>query len=274
MDRGRLDEVFARHAPEMVIHFAAHAYVGESIVDPAKYYRNNVAGSLTLLEAMLANGVKRIVFSSSCAIYGIPAAVPIDEGTPLTPINPYGMTKLVVERMLADFQRSHDVEWIALRYFNAAGDDPERETGENHDPETRLVPLVIEAAMRQDRQFMILGTDYDTPDGTCVRDFIHVCDLANAHVKAVEALSRGVASGPVNLGTGKGYSVREVIRAVERATGKSVPLSNGPRRRGDPAILVADAQKAREMLGWLPAMSDLHMIVDTAWKWAETKHVP
>jgi len=274
LDRARLDEVIARYAPDAVIHFAAHAYVGESVADPGKYYRNNLAGSLCLLEAMLSRGVRRIVFSSSCAIYGVPPAIPITEDMPPAPINPYGTTKLMVERMLADFQRAHGLEWIALRYFNAAGDDPDGETGEDHDPETRVVPLVLEAAAGRGGPFIILGTDYPTADGTCVRDFIHVSDLADAHVKALQALADGAPSGPLNLGTGRGYSVRDVVGAVERVTGRAVPVKEGPRREGDPAALVADARRAREVLGWTPQASDIDTIVRTAWTWAQAKRKP
>jgi UDP-arabinose 4-epimerase len=267
LDRVRLDEVIAKYRPHAAIHFAAFAYVGESVADPGKYYRNNVAGSLSLLEALQAHGVRRIVFSSSCATYGIPAVVPITEGMPQDPINPYGMSKLMVERMLADFQAAHGLEWISLRYFNAAGADRDGEIGEYHQPETRIIPLVIAAADGQSGPFAVFGTDYDTPDGTCIRDYIHVSDLADAHVKALHALDGGLPSQALNLGTGIGYSVMDVIQAARDATGLEVPFTVGPRREGDPAALVADPSRARETLHWEPVYKDISGIVATAWHW-------
>lgn len=266
-DRTRLDAVIEQYAPRAVIHFAAYAYVGESVTDPGKYYRNNVAGTLTLLEAMREHAVANIVFSSTCATYGIPATVPISEATPQHPINPYGASKLMVERMLADFGIAHDLGWIALRYFNAAGADPDTEIGEAHDPETHLIPLALDAAAGRRPALTIFGHDYDTPDGTCVRDYIHVADLAQAHVLALKALEAGVRSQPMNLGNGAGFTVREVIASVERVTGLNVPYEFGNRRAGDPPSLISDATVARTALGWNPQLADLDTIIATAWAW-------
>ena len=252
LDRTRLDEVLARYRPDAVMHFAAFAYVGESVTDPGKYYRNNVVGSLTLLEAMRDLGITKIVFSSSCATYGLPDRLPISEDAPQRPINPYGASKLMVERMLADFGSAHGLVSTALRYFNAAGADPDGEIGEEHDPETHLIPLVLDAASGRRPHITIFGTDYDTPDGTCIRDYIHVADLAKAHVLALQAIEAGTSAHAYNLGNGRGFSVREVINSVERVTGLSVPAMLGERRAGDPAVLVSDASRARKMLSWQP----------------------
>ncbi len=267
LDRTRLDEVFEQYRPDAIIHFAAFAYVNESVTDPGKYYRNNVAGSLNLLQAMQDWGIPWIVFSSTCATYGSPDQLPISEEAPQRPVNPYGASKLMVERMLADFQNAYGIVWTALRYFNAAGADPDNEIGEDHDPETHLLPLVLDAACGRRPSVTIFGTDYDTPDGTCIRDYIHVSDLANAHVLALQAIERGVPSGACNLGNGRGFSVREVIAAVERVSGLTVPTILGERRIGDPAALVSDASKARKTLGWQPKISELDEIVRTAWAW-------
>jgi UDP-arabinose 4-epimerase len=267
LDRVRLDEVLARYQPDAVLHFAALAYVSESVTDPGRYYRNNVAGSLNLLEAMRDLGIGKIVFSSTCATYGSPERLPISEEVPQRPINPYGASKLMVERMLADFENAHGLVWTALRYFNAAGADPDGEIGESHDPETHLIPLVLDAASGRRSHVTVLGTDYDTPDGTCVRDYIHVMDLADAHVSALQAIDAGTPSSAYNLGIGRGFSVREVIAAVERVTGLKVPVILGERRPGDPPTLVSDASKAHEMLGWRPQISDIDEIVRTAWAW-------
>lgn len=211
LDRGQLDTAFRKHRPDAVMHFAAYAYVGESMMLPGKYYRNNVVGSLTLLEAMQDHGVDKIVFSSTCATYGVPDRIPIDENACQSPINPYGMSKLMVERILADFGNAHGINWIALRYFNAAGADLDNQIGETHDPETHLVPLVLDAASGRRDSITIFGNNYDTADGTCIRDYIHVSDLASAHVKALDALGSETASGAFNLGNGMGYSVQQVI---------------------------------------------------------------
>ena len=267
LNRTRLDEVIARYKPAAIIHFAAFAYVGESVTDPGKYYRNNVAGSLTLIEAARDAGIDRFVFSSTCATYGIPDQLPIRETSPQRPINPYGASKLMVEHMLADFGAAHGMRSIALRYFNAAGCDGDGEIGEDHDPETHLIPLVLDAASGRRAIVTIFGTDYDTKDGTCIRDYIHVSDLANAHVRALEALDSGGPSGAYNLGIGRGFSVREVVATVERVTGLEVPVAYGARRAGDPAVLIADAVKARQDLGWQPRITGLDDIVRTAWGW-------
>ena len=266
-DRARLDAVIETHRPCAVLHFAAFAYVGESVTDPAKYYRNNVAGSLTLLEAVVQHNIRHCVFSSTCATYGIPDALPIRETTPQNPINPYGASKLMVERILSDLGKAHDLTWTALRYFNAAGADVDGIIGESHSPETHLIPLVLDAASGRRPHITVFGTDYETTDGTCVRDYIHVNDLADAHVRALIALRRGAASDVFNLGNGLGFSVRQVIESVERITGLSVPVQFGARRAGDPAVLVSDATKARDQLGWHPTLPHLDGIIKTAWSW-------
>ena len=233
LDRSRLDAVIGQYRPGAIMHFAAFAYVGELVTDPGKYYRNNVAGSLNLLEAARDHGIDQFVFSSTCATYGVPEHLPITKATPQQPINPYGATKLMVERMLVDFGAAHGLRSATLRYFNAAGADAQGEIGEDHDPETHLIPLVLDAASGRRENVTIFGTDYETPDGTCVRDYVHVADLADAHVKALEALSAGGPSGVYNLGNGRGFSVREVVEAIERMTGLNVPVTRGDRRAGD-----------------------------------------
>lgn len=265
-DRAALDAAIRQYRPQAAIHFAAHAHVGESIADPGKYYRNNFASSLTLLEALRDGGVGKIVLSSTCAVYGEPSQLPITESTPTRPINPYGASKLMVEHMLADFARAHGLHWLALRYFNAAGDDFDGEIGEDHAPETRLVPLALEAASGG-KPLTIFGIDYPTPDGTCIRDYIHVVDLADAHLRALAALDSGIASQPLNLGAGRGMSVREIIAMVEAVTGRVVDLRHGPRRPGDPPELVADARRAQDLLGWAAHYSDALRIVESAWAW-------
>lgn len=266
-DRGRLDEVIAEYRPSAVIHFAACAYVGESVIDPAKYYRNNVAGTLCLLEAMRDHDIARLIFSSTCATYGATGGLPITEDTPQNPINPYGTTKLIVERMLADFDTAYGLKSIALRYFNAAGADPDGETGECHDPETHLLPLALDAASGAAPPLTVLGDQYPTPDGTCIRDYIHVSDLADAHVLALARLEQGSGSDAYNLGNGRGFSVLDVIAAVERVTGHNVPYRIGPAREGDPAMLVSSAVRAQRDLGWTPQLAELDDIVRTAWRW-------
>lgn len=266
-DRTFLDAVIARHRPTAAIHFAAFAYVGESVEDPGKYYSNNFAAALTLLEALRDASIDKLVFSSTCATYGIPDSVPIREDAAQRPINPYGRTKLMVETMLEDFDRAYGLKAIALRYFNAAGADPDGEIGERHDPETHLIPLALDAVAGIGAPLTVNGDDYATPDGTCVRDYIHVTDLAVAHVLALDRLIEGGGSDRINLGTGTGASVREVLAAIERSTGRGVPHSFGPRRSGDPPALVADPSRAREVLGWVPRLSDLDSIVATAWAW-------
>ena len=270
-DPARLAEVFASARIDAVVHFAASALVGESMTDPAKYFRNNAVGTLNLLEAMRAAGVGTIVFSSTCATYGTPVRVPIDETHPQAPMNPYGESKLMVEKILRWYGECYGLRWMALRYFNAAGADPDGEIGEDHDPESHLIPLVIGAAMGTRPPVKIFGTDYDTPDGTAIRDYVHVMDLADAHLRALQRLDEGTPSQAVNLGTGHGQSVREVVTAVSRTAGKAVPAVESPRRAGDPATLVADPARARDVLGWTCRYPDLDVIVEHAWRW-HTKH--
>ena len=266
-DRRRLDEIFEHHRPAAVMHFAAFTYVGESVADPGKYYRNNVAGTLTLLETMRDHRVDRLIFSSTAAVYGIPEQVPISEQAPKAPINPYGQSKWMIERLLGDFHAAHGLRSVALRYFNAAGADPDNQIGELHDPECHLIPLALDAVAGKGPALTVFGEDYPTADGTCIRDYIHVADLAEAHVLALESLDRQEGSRAFNLGTGRGYSVREVIETIERMTGMAVPHSIGKRRPGDPAVLVADPALARRDLQWMPRLSDLDTIVRTAWAW-------
>lgn len=249
-DAEALDRAWREHRPDLVMHFAALSTVGESVFDPGLYYENNVLGSLTLLRAMLRNGARAIVFSSTCAVYGVPSVLPITEQTPRAPINPYGMTKYVVEEMLADFQRAHGVSWIALRYFNAAGADPDGELGENHHPETHAIPLAVEAALGLGPPFSVFGTDYETADGSAVRDYVHVTDLADAHVLAAEHLARGGDSCALNLGSGVGTSVLELLAAVGQAVGRPTPSTVTARRPGDAPALYASAERAADVLGW------------------------
>ena len=272
LDPEQLAAVFAKHRPEAVIHFAAFAYVAESVADPAAYYRNNVVGTLTLLDAMRAAGVGRLVFSSSCATYGAAEQSPVTEDTPQRPVSPYGATKLMCERLLADYRAAYSLKSIALRYFNAGGADPDGEIGEDHDPETHLIPLAIDVAAGRRARFTILGDDYDTPDGTCVRDFVHVSDLADAHVTALGALRAGEARPAYNLGGGAGVSVLEVVKAVERVVGRPVAIEIGPRRPGDPPALVADASLAARELGWRPVRSGLETMIRDAWVWRERRY--
>jgi UDP-glucose-4-epimerase GalE len=262
----RLDNAFVMQRIEAVVHFAAFAYVGESVKEPAKYYLNNLVNTIYLLDAVRRHRVQRFVFSSTCATYGSPDKVPITEDQPQKPINPYGSTKLAVERALDDFATAYNMGYAALRYFNAAGASPDGTIGEDHDPETHLIPLVIQAAMGQRPAIEIFGTDYPTPDGTCIRDYVHVDDLAEAHLLALEALGPGKRLC-YNLGTGRGYSVREVIRVVEDVTGQRVPVKEGPRRAGDPPALVASSEKIQRELGWRPRYAELRSIIETAWKW-------
>jgi UDP-arabinose 4-epimerase len=267
LDRACLDEVIGRYSPSAIIHFAGFTYVGESVADPGKYYRNNVLGSLNLLEAMRDHGIDRMVFSSTCAIYGVPDTTPIVEDLPRRPVNPYGRSKWMIEQMLADFAGAHALRSIVLRYFNAAGADPDGEIGEAHDPETHLIPLALDAASGRREGLTVFGNDYDTPDGTCIRDYVHVADLADAHVRAVQALEAGSQCADYNLGSGRGFSVSQVIEAVEEVTGCKVPVTLGPRRAGDPPVLVADSAKAADELGWQPAWLDLADTVASAWTW-------
>ena len=268
-DATLVNRLLAERRIEAVVHFAAFAYVGESVTDPAKYYANNFLNSLTLLDACRQQGVQKFVFSSTCATYGTPTKVPIDENEKQLPINPYGNTKLAFERALADYAGAYPFGYCALRYFNAAGASPDGTIGEDHDPETHLIPLVFQAAMGQRSHLEIFGTDYPTPDGTCIRDYIHVDDLAEAHILALDRLAPGVRL-KFNVGLGRGFSVREVIRTAEEVSGLKVPVKESPRRPGDPAELVANADKIRRELGWVPKYADLRSIVTTAWNWHRT----
>jgi len=269
-DRDFILKTLRKHGIDSVIHFAAFAYVGESMSDPRKYFRNNFVNTLNLLDAMLDTGVKKIVFSSTCATYGVPTASPIAESHSQAPVNPYGETKYFTERVLQWYESAYGLKWVALRYFNAAGADPDGEVGEDHTPESHLIPLAIEAAQGKRPHMEIFGTDYPTPDGSAVRDYIHVTDLADAHVRALKHLDAG-ASLALNLGTGEGRSVREVLDSVARVSGRKFPIKELPRRAGDPPALIADARKARETLGWTPRYTDLDTIVGHAWKWHERK---
>lgn len=265
LDKFSLQQLFKKHKIDAVIHFAAFAYVGESVADPEKYYFNNVVGTVNLLNVMLENNVKDIVFSSTCATYGEPEYTPIDELHPQNPINPYGRTKLMIEQIFADYERAYGLRHIALRYFNAAGCAANGSIGESHTPETHLIPLVLKAITGERKSISVFGTDYDTPDGTCIRDYIHVEDLALAHRLALEKLP--VYSGCINLGTGIGTSVKEIILAAEEVSGKKCPVEYADRRAGDPARLFADNRKAKEILGWEPAYKNIKDIIQTAWNW-------
>jgi len=267
LDAARLDAVLAQYKPKAVMHFAAFAYVGESVTDPAKYYTNNIYGTQMLLDAARRAGIDRFVFSSTCATYGLPQRETLDEAHPQAPINPYGFTKLVVERMLADYRSAYGLRSIALRYFNAAGADPDGEVGESHDPETHLIPLLLGAGLGRRPAITVFGRDYATPDGTCIRDYIHVADLASAHVAAVERLEGEPARPAYNLGTGNGHSVQQVIDRAGALIGQPVPHKDGPRRPGDPDRLVAAAALAHAELGWQPRHSDLDTILKTALAW-------
>jgi len=262
---------FKKYTIDAVMHFSAFAYVGESIKNPAKYYINNVANTLNLLEVMMEFGVSQFIFSSTCATYGIAETGKILESHPQKPINPYGRSKLMVEEILQDFEKAHGLEFVNLRYFNAAGADPESEIGEKHDPETHLIPLAIMAALGHKENIEIFGTDYPTPDGTCLRDYIHVMDLADAHIRALEHLLNKKGSNSFNLANGNGYSIREVIDSVKRVSGKDFSVNEKERRIGDPPVLVGDAGKAKKILGWEPHFRDIDSIVGTAWKWHSKK---
>ncbi len=265
LDRDRLDEAIQYYRPDAVVHFAALAYVGESVVEPKKYYRTNVTGTQTLLAAMRHASVDTIVFSSTCATYGIPQNLPITEGTPQNPINPYGASKLMVERILADFSQAYGLKYAALRYFNACGADPEGALAEEHDPETHLIPRCLMAAAGQISEVELFGDDYPTQDGTCIRDYIHVSDLAAGHALALTSLLDGRGSLILNLGTGSGYSVRQIVDCIQRITGNTVPCVMRPRRPGDPPALLADISAAKNEIGFIAQYSDLDTIVRTAW---------
>jgi UDP-glucose 4-epimerase len=265
----RLDHVMVERRIDAIVHFAAFSFVGESVREPAKYYQNNLVNTLNLMECARRHRIARFVLSSTCATYGAPEQMPITEDTPQAPINPYGTTKLAIERALGDYAHAYAMGYAALRYFNAAGASPDGTIGEDHDPETHLIPLVVLAATGKRPHIEVFGTDYPTPDGTCIRDYIHVDDLAEAHLLALEKMGPG-SELRFNLGIGQGYSVREVIRTVEAVTGKPVPVKEGPRRAGDPAVLVASSEKVQRELGWRPRFTDLRAIVETAWNWHRT----
>jgi UDP-glucose-4-epimerase GalE len=269
-DTERVAAALTEFRPEAVLHFAAFTYVGESVTDPARYYRNNVAATIDLLEEMVRRKVSRFIFSSSCAVYGAPAWIPLTEDHPRNPINPYGRTKRMVEEILADFEAAYGLRSVSLRYFNAAGADPDGELGEDHRPETHLIPLVLQTALGRRDQVGIFGEDYPTPDGTCVRDYIHVADLAQAHLLALESLLDGAPGDAFNLGNGDGYSVREVIDAARRVTGRTIPVEVLSRRPGDPPSLIGSSRKAVDRLGWRPRYADLERIITTAWDWHST----
>lgn len=267
LDYDSLEKVINKHKPEAIVHFAAFAYVGESVENPELYYTNNVLGSFNLIKAAVKHNIKKFVFSSTCSIYGNPLNVPISESEPAKPINPYANTKLVIEMMLKDFEYKYGLKHVCLRYFNAAGADPEGEIGESHSPETHLIPIVLEAALGKREKVFVFGNDYDTHDGTCIRDYIHVVDLADAHLKALLYLDKeNSTSEIINLGTGTGNSVLEIIKRAEEITGKKINYEITGRRPGDPAVLVADNKKARKLLDWKPELK-IEEILSTAWKW-------
>ena len=266
-DRAALDKVFALHRPDAVMHFASFIQVGESVRLPDKYYRNNFSNTVNLLDAMMAHQVKRFIFSSTAAIFGEPKYVPIDELHPTLPLNPYGRSKWMVEQMLADYGLAFGLRYVCLRYFNAAGADPGGLLGERHQPETHLIPLVLQAASGRRRHIEVFGRDYDTPDGTCIRDYIHIADLCSAHLLALNFLDSDGQSDCFNLGNGEGFSVQQVIDAAQRLTGVAIRMVDAARRAGDPARLVADAAKARRVLGWAPRHAELDAIIGDAWRW-------
>jgi UDP-glucose 4-epimerase len=266
-DAALVDRVITDYQVSGVIHFAAYSSVGESVADPLLYYANNVAATVSLLRTMVARGVKMLVFSSTCATYGVPEAIPLTEDHPQNPINPYGATKLMVERVIQDAGLAHGLRFVVFRYFNAAGADPAGAIGEWHEPETHLIPLALEVAAGRREAVEIFGTDYPTADGTCVRDYIHVLDLAQAHILGLRYLQEGGVSDVFNLGNGSGFSVRDVIDTVARVSGRPVKTKIGPRRAGDPPTLVGSAEKAARVLGWAPKFDSLESIVDTAWTW-------
>jgi UDP-glucose 4-epimerase len=266
-DTTLLNGIFSDHRIDVVMHFAAYSIVSESVKNPVEYYRNNVANTIELLDAMVQHNVKRFIFSSSAAVYGEPREVPIKEEHPLRPTNPYGATKVAIEQMLSDFDSAYGLKYVSLRYFNAAGADASGKIGERHDPETHLIPLILKVAMGEQNNIKIFGTDYPTRDGTCIRDYIHVSDLTQAHFLTVEKLIAGGESAIYNLGNNRGYSVREVIEIAAKVTEKQIPAIVDGRRSGDPAVLIANSDKIRKELGWRPQYEDLERILETTWKW-------
>jgi len=266
-NRDRLEAVMVKYKPMAVMHFAAYAYVGESVENPSKYYRNNVAGTLTLLETMRNCNIDKIIFSSTCATYGMPKQIPISENHPQNPINPYGRSKLMIEWMLQDFAAAYNLRYVSLRYFNAAGADPDAEIGEDHDPETHLIPLVLYTALGKRDLVEIYGSDYETPDGTCIRDYIHVTDLANAHLLALKYLLDGGNSNAFNLGNGNGFSVKEVIAAALKIAGCDIPCTESKRRAGDPPVLIGSSDRIQKEFGWKPGYQTIKSIIKSAWRW-------
>ncbi len=266
-DGDKLSQIFERHNPVAVVHFAAKIYVGESVENPDIYYHNNVIGTMSLLDIMHQHDVQRLVFSSTCATYGTPESVPIDESQRQAPISPYGVSKLTAERMMMDYGLAYGLRFVALRYFNAAGADPEGEIGEAHDPEHHLIPLVLDVAAERREEIHVFGTDYDTPDGTCIRDYIHVTDLAEAHVLALNYLLAGGDTQFLNLGNNQGFSVREVITAAKKITGRNIEVVESARRPGDPAQLIGDSTLANKTLGWTPQLSGIDIQIEDAWRW-------
>ena len=262
-----LKKIFSQHQIDAVMHFAAYAYVGESVQKPLKYYENNLRNTIELLHAVVENDIQYFIFSSTCATYGNPRKIPIDEKHPQNPINPYGKTKRMIEEILDDYGAAYGPKYTSLRYFNAAGADPDGEIGEDHDPETHLIPLVLDVAAAKRASVKVFGTDYETPDGTCIRDYIHVTDLAEAHILALQRLMDGADSSYYNLGTGQGFSVLDVIERAQHITGKDIRAENGDRRPGDPPVLIASNEKAIAELGWNPIYADLDDIIGTAWRW-------
>ncbi|GMR20912.1 MAG: UDP-glucose 4-epimerase GalE [Gammaproteobacteria bacterium] len=272
LNPGDLEQTFSSHQIDAVMHFSAKSLVGESVEKPALYYRNNVTGTLNLLDAMMAHQCKIFIFSSTAAVFGNPSYTPIDEAHVTVPINPYGQTKLMVEHILKDYDHAYGLKNVSLRYFNAAGADNESDTGELHDPETHLIPNILLSLLVSGKSLCIFGEDYDTPDGTCVRDYIHVEDLCDAHMKALDYLDKGGNSDIFNLGNGNGFSVKEVIAAAEKITGQKITYTMEGRRVGDPPVLTASSEKARKILGWQPKHTDLNEIVASAWHWHQKQH--
>ncbi|MGA7179645.1 MAG: UDP-glucose 4-epimerase GalE [Thiobacillaceae bacterium] len=268
-DQAALERLFSNHRFDGVMHFASFIQVGESVKEPAKYYENNVTNTLNLLNAMVTHNVKRFIFSSTAAVYGEPQYVPIDEAHPKSPLNPYGKSKWMVEQILEDYDRAYGLKSIAFRYFNAAGADPEGELGERHNPETHLIPLVLQAASGRRPHISVFGRDYETPDGTCIRDYVHVTDLCDAHWLALQQLLVGAGSSAYNLGNGNGFSVQEVIDTARKVTGQEIMTKDSPRREGDPARLVANSAAAQKALDWQPSRFDLKTIIEDAWRWEE-----
>jgi UDP-glucose 4-epimerase len=271
MDKQSLQQAFQVHSIDAVLHFASLIQVGESYLDPQKYYTHNLISSLNLLEAMVENGVQKFIFSSSAAVYGIPQSIPIPESHPLKPMNPYGQTKFFLETILQDYERAYGLKFVSLRYFNAAGADPEGKLGEMHDPETHLIPNILLFLLKKKERFDLYGTDFETPDGTAIRDYIHVTDLASAHVLALNKIQASSSSDFINLGANKGYSVLEVIKKTEKITGKKVDYQKRPRRKGDVPVLLASKEKAERILGWKPQLSAIETIIETAWKWHKSR---